>query len=1047
MNSRARKPGQFVPSPQSGHEQEHESEHEREPEHKAPVGARRPVETTVHGTVLRDDYAWMRDRDDPDVLAYLEAENEYTQARSPRIRDIAETVYEEMKSRLRETDLSVPVRKDGWLYYVRTVEGQSYSIHCRRRGSMESGAEEILLDLNELADGHDYLGLGAFCISPDHRLLAYATDTEGNEVYTLRILDLATRELIGKPIESVSGSVAWANDNQTLFYDTVDDALRPYRIYRHRLGEETADELVYEEVDERFYIGVTRTRSDAYLLIEAESMSTTETLVLSADDPQGTFRVVAPRREGIEYEVEHQGERFLIVTNDGAENFRLMEAPVEDPSPASWRERIPGRPDVYLTGVDAFRDHLVLHERRNGYTTLRVEQLGTGDTHEIRFEETACTVEPSGNPEYDTTTLRLRYTSLVTPATLYDYDMETRGRTFLKRKEVVGGYDRESYESWRMFATSKDGARVPVSIVRRRDFATGQPGPLLLCAYGAYGISSDPGFSSGTLSLLDRGITLAIAHVRGGSEMGRTWYEDGRLANKQNTFDDTIACAEALIRAELTSTDRLAILGGSAGGLLVGAVLNQRPDLFRAAVAQVPFVDVLNTMLDPTLPLTVTEYDQWGDPNDPEVFERIRAYAPYENVRAQPYPDLLVTAGLNDPRVPYWEAAKWIAKLRATATGDPLLLLQTNLSAGHGGASGRYEMLRETAFEYAFVIDRLGAPAASRPQLSATASAQSRLYPRVEPDRTGRLRVSDRHELRWELSGNPEGRPAIFLHGGPGSGAGPGARRFFDPERFRILVFDQRGSGGSTPNAEWRDNTTEDLVADIDRLREHLSLDAPALIFGGSWGSTLALAYAQATRNAIAGLVLRGVFLARLEDVDHLYHGGTSIAFPDAYARLERLVGRTDRTGYPQTLFDLVTHENPEIRQRAIREWARYELRLSELRMTDDRCDERLEALEFTALSVLENHYMRHGCFLDEGQLLHEAPRIAHLPIAIVHGRYDALCPPSGAHALADRLANCRLVFTRAGHSANEPETLEALVDAVEWVASFEPEVDSSRIA
>ncbi len=999
----------------------------------------------MHGVTLRDDYAWMRDRDDPEVLAYLEAENEYTRARSARIQSIADAIYDEMKGRLRETDLSVPTRKDDWLYYVRTVEGSSYAIHCRRHGSMTTGEEEILLDQNALAKGHDYFDLGTFSVSPDHRLLADAIDTDGDEIYTLRVLDLATREHVAGPIRGVAGSVAWADDNRTFFYDTLDEALRPYRVFRHRIGGGGDDALVYEEPDERFYLSVGRTRSDAFLVIDIGSMSTTETLVLEADTPEGEFRTIAPRRDGIEYEVEHQGDRFLIVTNDEAVNFRLVEAPVDNPAPASWRELIPGRPDVYLTGVDAFRHHLVFHERRDGYTALRIERVDTGATHEIRFEETACTVEPSANPEFDTTTLRIRYTSLVTPATLYDYDMDTRERTFLKRREIVGGYDPEAYETWRLFATAPDGARVPISIVRRRDFATGEPAPLLITAYGAYGSSSDPGFGSGVLSLLDRGVSLAIAHVRGGSEMGRTWYEDGRLKNKENTFTDTIACAEALIERGLTTADRLALMGGSAGGLLVGAVLNLRSDLFRAAVAQVPFVDVLHTMLDPSLPLTVIEYEQWGNPNERDAFERIRGYAPYENVRPQRYPDLLVTSGLNDPRVPYWEAAKWIAKLRATATGDSLFLLKMNLAAGHSGASGRYDVLRETAFEYAFVIDRLGAPPSSRPALPADASAKARLYPPIEPDRTGRLRVSDRHELRWELSGNPNGMPAIFLHGGPGAGAGPASRRFFDPDRFRILVFDQRGAGGSTPYAEWRDNTTADLVADIDRLRDELGLDAAALVFGGSWGSTLALAYSQATRKPLAGMVLRGVFLGRRADVDHLYHGGTAVAFPEAYARLERLLGRDDRRDYPAALFDLVTHDDPEIRRRAVREWARYELRLSTLRMTDDRCDERLASLDVTALSVLENHYMKHACFLDEGQLLRDASRLADLPVAIVHGRYDALCPPSGAHELAARLPNCRLVFTCAGHSANEPETLEALVDAVEWVASHRAGDDSSR--
>lgn len=677
-----------------------------------PRAERRIHTTTVHGHTLEDPYFWLRERENPEVRAYLEAENAYTRAQTADIADLADHIYEEMKARIQETDLSVPSRKGSYFYYTRTEAGKAYSIHCRRRHFTDGhGDEEVLLDGNTLAEGKAYFDLGAFAISPDHRYLAYSVDHEGDERYTLRIRDLMTGEHCVDEIPDTSTSVEWAADNRTLFYSTLDESMRPYKLFRHELGTDPAgDVCVFHEQDEAFYLSLVKTRSDRFLLLDLSSTATTEIWMLEADHAGGTFECLAPRRPNIEYDVEHHGDKLFIVTNDDAVNFRLMETPVDLPARVNWRERIPHRPDVFLTGVDAFRNHLVMHAREDGLTTLSIEHLESGETHRVEFDEDVYTVSTGINPEFETDTLRLRYTSLVTPVTVYDYDMNTRKLEQRKRQEVRGGYDPGLYASRRVHATSHDGARVPISLVYRKDLAVDAPQPTLLYGYGAYGISIDPTFGSGRLSLLDRGFVFAIAHIRGGAEMGRTWYDRGKLADKINTFHDFIACADYLCDSGTTSRDRLGILGGSAGGLLVGATLNMRPDLCRAAVAAVPFVDVINTMLDPTLPLTVIEYEQWGDPNEAEAFERILGYSPYDNIHAVTYPDLLVTAGWNDPRVQYWEPAKWVAKMRSIVPGG-CILLKTNMDAGHAGASGRYEAIRETAFEYAFLIDRLtGAP-------------------------------------------------------------------------------------------------------------------------------------------------------------------------------------------------------------------------------------------------------------------------------------------------------------------------------------------------
>ena len=693
-------------------------------EPRPPVARTMPRVQTIHGESRIDEYHWLRNREDPEVLAHLEAENRYTESVMRHTEGLQELLYQEMRARIKEADLSVPSRLDGWLYYSRTEAGGQYPIFCRRRDE-SGGAEEILLDLNRLAAGHDYFRMGAFEVSPDHGLLAYSVDTSGAESFTVFLKDLGTGELLPETIERTSPTAAWANDSRTLFYIVLDDIRRPSRLYRHRVGSNPVDDvLVHFESDDSFFLDIGRSRSRQLLVLELASHSTSEVRYVSADRPEDDFRVVEPRRHGIEYWVAHHGERFYIVTNDGAPNFRLVSAPVDRPGRADWSAVLPYRPEIKLDSAEAFRDHLVIWERQDGLRRLRVLELATGDEHLVAFPEPVYAVRPQENPEFDTSVFRFSYTSLVTPNSVVDYDLAVRTWTVRKQTEVLGGYDPSGYRSERLFATAPDGTRVPVSLVYRLPFERDGRRPLLLQGYGSYGSSFDPAFSSNLLSLLDRGYVVGIAHIRGGEEMGRAWYESGKLLNKRNTFTDFIAAAEHLVAEGYTSPDRLAINGGSAGGLLMGAVTNLRPDLFRAVLAEVPFVDVVNTMLDASLPLTVIEYDEWGNPNDPAHYECIRAYSPYDNVAPQDYPHILVTAGLNDPRVAYWEPVKWTARLRARKTDRNRLVLRINMGAGHGGASGRYDHLREVAFKYAFLLDVVGEEKAYAP-VSATASAPS----------------------------------------------------------------------------------------------------------------------------------------------------------------------------------------------------------------------------------------------------------------------------------------------------------------------------------
>jgi oligopeptidase B len=675
---------------------------------KPPVAQIRPHVKTTHGEQRVDDYNWLRERGHPDVIAYLEAENAYTDARMKHTKKLQETLYQEMKGRIKETDLTVPVKVDDYYYYTRTFEGKQYRVHCRKRGSLDA-EEEVLLDQNRLAEGHKYFRIGAFEVSPDHKLLAYSVNTSGDEVYTLRVKDLETGGLLLDEIPNTYYSVEWGNDNKTLFYTVLDDAKRPYKAFRHVLGTDVSrDRLVHYEEDRRFSVRLSKTRSRSYLLLNLGSQITSEVRYLDADRPDGEFVMVHPRQQGMEYDVSHHGDHFYIVTNDDAINFKLVKTPISSPSKGNWTEVIPHRESVKLDGVDAFAGHFAIYERDQGLRRLRIVNLAGGDEHYVEFPEPVYTFYAMGNPEFHTKTLRYSYTSLITPRSVFEYDMDARTQELKKQQEVLGGYDPEQYESERIFATASDGTRVPISMVYRKGLARDGRNPMLLSGYGSYGASMDPWFSSARISLMNRGFVCATAHIRGGGEMGRPWYEDGKLLHKRNTFTDFIACAEHLIEEKYTSADRLVITGGSAGGLLMGAVTNMRPDLFNAVVARVPFVDVVNTMLDPAIPLTVTEFEEWGDPKQKTYYEYMMTYSPYDNVTAQNYPNVLVTAGVNDPRVQYWEPAKWTAKLRALKTDDNRLLLKTNMGAGHGGASGRYDALKERAFQYAFMLDVVG---------------------------------------------------------------------------------------------------------------------------------------------------------------------------------------------------------------------------------------------------------------------------------------------------------------------------------------------------
>ena len=671
-----------------------------------PVAKKAPQTTKVHGYTLVDDYFWMRDKGNPEVLKHLEAENAYTEQVMAHTKGLQETIYKEMLGRIKQTDLSVPSRIGDYLYYSRTEEGKQYPYMCRRKGSME-GAEEILLDLNTLAEGLKFLSLGAYSVSDDHNWLAYSTDTTGYRQYTLFVKDLRTGALSSEKIER-TGSVLWANDNKTIFYTTEDPvSKRSDKFFRHVVGTDKSD-LLYEEKDELFDIGAFRSLDKKVIFLGSFAKTMQEWQWLPASDPTAALKVVLPREAGHEYSVAHYNGTFYVTTNKQAKNFRVVTAPMSDPSEKNWKPFIAHNPAIRIGGLTFFVNHLAVSEREGGLPHVRVIDMRNQQSHRVGVEEADSVIGLAGNPEFNTAVVRLNYQSMVTPSTVLDYDMGTKQKTILKRQEVLGGYDPGKYETKRIWATARDGTKVPISLMFKKGLQLDGKAPLLLYAYGSYGASMAPTFASTRLSLVDRGGIFAIAYIRGGGEMGEEWREQGRMMQKMNTFNDFIDCAEFLVKQKYTASDRLVIQGGSAGGLLVGAVVNMRPDLFKAAVAQVPFVDVINTMMDASLPLTTSEYIEWGNPNNKAEFDYMMKYSPYDNVRKQAYPTLLVQVSLNDSQVPYWEGTKFAAKIRDMKTGANPVIVKANLGAGHGGASGRYDALRETAFTYAFVLWQMG---------------------------------------------------------------------------------------------------------------------------------------------------------------------------------------------------------------------------------------------------------------------------------------------------------------------------------------------------
>ncbi|PHV68211.1 S9 family peptidase [Williamsia muralis] len=692
-----------------------------------PVAKKIPFERTHHGDTVIDHYEWLRDKEDPEVIAFLEQQNEYTTAHTAELADLRADIYNEIKGRTQETDMSVPTRRGQFWYYARTEEGKQYALRARcpiagpddwTPPTVEPGqsvpGEEILLDSNVEAEGTDFFSLGALSVSEDGNLLAYSVDTAGDERYTMRFKDLRTGELLADEIRDTAPGALWSLDGNHVFYQTVDEAWRPDTVWRHDLGAGTPDVKVFHEPDEQYWVGIGGTRSDKYLMITLGSKITTEVRILDAADPTGEFTVVWPREEGIEYGVEHAvidgQDRFLILHNKNAENFELLDAPVTDPT--DTRVLVPHDPEVRIEDVDAFAGQLVLSYRREALPRLSIAQLdgsGTPEFVEVSFDEELYSAGLGGNPEWAAPRLRIGYTSFINPTEVFDLDVATGERTLLKRQQVLGDFDPTDYEQYRDWATASDGTKIPLSVIRRREHADG-PAPTLLYGYGSYESSNDPGFSISRLSLLDRGVVFVIAHIRGGGEMGRHWYETGKTLTKKNTFTDFVSAAQHLIETGVTTPKQLVGEGGSAGGLLIGAVANLAPELFNGILAVVPFVDPLTSILDPSLPLTVIEWDEWGNPlADKTVYEYMKSYSPYENVDAKPYPQILAVTSLNDTRVLYTEAAKWVARLQDSTTGDAPILLKTEMKAGHGGVSGRYKQWEEVAFEYAWVLRQTGA--------------------------------------------------------------------------------------------------------------------------------------------------------------------------------------------------------------------------------------------------------------------------------------------------------------------------------------------------
>ncbi len=677
----------------------------QQPTQTPPVAKVIPKTIQLHGETIVDHYAWLREKDNPETLAYLHAENAYTDAMTAHLKPFEESLYKEMLSRIKETDMSVPTKRGEYYYYTRTEEGKQYPIFCRKFRSLEN-PEAILLDVNLLAEGKEYLDVGLFQISDDHNLLAYAVDETGYREYKLYFKDLKTGELLKDDVGFIA-SFAWASDNRTFFYTIEDDAKRPYRLYRRMLGDSTG-ELIYEEPDALYSIYLSRSHDRQFIFLNIRSKTTSEVRFVRSDAPSLDFQLIHPRELEHKYSVEHRNGEFYILSNKNAKNYRLLTAPVSDPSEKNWQERIAHRPNVLIEDVEVFAQHLVLSVREDGLTQFEVLNFSTGEIKRINFPEPTYAAYSAENPEFESVKFRYHYQSLVLPPSVYEYDMNTGESVLLKQQEVLGGYDASQYQSERLWATASDGVKVPISIVYKKDFKRDGNSPLLLYGYGSYSISTDATFSSLRLSLLNRGVAFAIAHVRGGSELGQAWHDAGKMMNKKNTFTDFIACAEFLFKEKYTSPHRLAIKGASAGGLLIGAVLNMRPDICHFAHLAVPFVDVLNTMLDESLPLTVGEFLEWGNPKVKAEYDYIKSYCPYTNIERKNYPNILVTTSLNDSQVGYWEPTKYTAKLRALKTDKNILLFKINMNAGHSGASGRYDYLKELAFEYCITLAMLG---------------------------------------------------------------------------------------------------------------------------------------------------------------------------------------------------------------------------------------------------------------------------------------------------------------------------------------------------
>ena len=671
-----------------------------------PATEKKPKVTEINGDRLTDNYFWLREKTNPAVIAHLEAENAYAAAVMKPTEALQDKLYNEILSHIKQTDNSVPYRWGDYFYYTRTVEGKQYPIFCRKQGSLNA-PEQILLDLNEMAKGQKFMSVDSFAPSDDGNLLAFSTDNTGYRQYTLQVKNLKTGELLPEKIARVD-NVAWATDNKTLFYVTEDDVTkRNDKMFRHVLGSDKY-ELLYNEKDELFDIGVQRSRDKAVIMVGAFSKTSTEFRYIPANDPNAAWKMIVPREADHEYDVDHRGDLFYIRTNKGAKNFRVVTAPVSDPSEKNWKEFVAHRPAVKVESVDLFADHAVLSEWEGGLEQIEIVNFKNNERHRIALPEPVYSAGISNNREFNTTVVRYNYQSLSTPSSVFDYDMNSRKATLLKQTEVPGGFDKNNYKTERVFATAADGTKIPMSVVYRKTVKLDGSAPLLLYGYGSYGISIPPSFSASRLALLDRGVVYVIAHIRGGGELGEPWRDAGRMMNKINTFTDFIACAEHLVNNKYTSKDRLVIQGGSAGGMLMGAVTNMRPDLFKAVIAQVPFVDVLNTMLDASLPLTTSEYIEWGNPNEKPAYDYMKKYSPYDNVRKADYPAMLVKVSLNDSQVPYWEGAKLVAKLRDYKTDHNPLVLKVNMGAGHGGASGRYDAIHETAFDYAFALWQVG---------------------------------------------------------------------------------------------------------------------------------------------------------------------------------------------------------------------------------------------------------------------------------------------------------------------------------------------------